>query len=73
MEKDIFDLYVLSELCYKKKHPGMSDEELFPHDWYSFLNYRTKIDVIAEALKNNILIEQTKKYQEIREGVKESL
>ena len=73
MEKELFDLYVLFELNYKKKHPNMSDEELFPGDWYSFNNYRTKIDVIAEALKNNILIGETKKYQEIREGVKESL
>ena len=70
MKDDIYSLYVLGEMYYKRKNITVKEEDLFPADWYSFNNYRAKIDVLAEATKNGILIKDTKKYQEMHEGVK---
>lgn len=68
MNKEDFDLYVIAELAYKKKYNG--EENIFPADWYSSQNYKLKIEIIAEALKNNIKIEDTDLYQnKFLEGV----
>ena len=69
-DKDDYNLYLLAELYYKKDHNDKSDEELFPSDWYSFNDYKTKTEILGEALKNNIDIKDTQKYLEIQEGVK---
>jgi hypothetical protein len=71
MNEDLdYRLYVLAELAYEKEHEGKSEEELFPNDWYSITNYKTKIEIIEEAIKNNILIQDTQKYQDRIEGIK---
>ncbi len=61
MEKEDYNLYVIAELAYQKKHINESDS--FPVDWYSSANYRLKTEIIAEALKNNIKIEETDLYK----------
>ena len=71
MNEDLdYRLYVLAELAYEKEHEGKTDEELFPIDWYSISNYKSKIEIIEEAIKKNILIKDTEKYQSRLEGIK---
>ena len=65
-----YDLYILAELSYKKEHSDLSDEELFPNNWYSIKDYRAKTLIIDEALEKNILIKETEKYKDILEGTK---
>lgn len=66
-----YNLYVLAEIAYKKEHEDLSDEELFPFDWYSITNYKSKIEIIGEALKENILIKETKLYKGRIEGIRD--
>ena len=58
------DLYVIAVLRYKEANPNLTTEELFPFDWNSNSNYHLKIEIIAEAIQNHILIKDTKLYQE---------
>ena len=71
MKDDIdYQLNILAELNYKKAHEG--EEDVFPENWYSSDDYYLKNIIIAEALKNNIRIEDTEKYRnEFIEQVKE--
>lgn len=63
-DNKLFDLYVVYELLYETKmSKKYSDVLLFPNDWYIIQNYKFKIDVLLEALDNDILIVNTKKYQ----------
>ena len=60
MEQDDFNLYVIAEMTYKKRH--QEDANQFPMDWYSSKNYKLKTEIIAEALKNNIRVDETELY-----------
>lgn len=66
-----YNLYVLAEIAYKKEHEDLSDEELFPFDWYSITNYKSKVEIIGEALKEKILIKETKLYKGRIEGIRD--
>lgn len=69
MTHDDFNLYVVAELTYKKKYGNKND--LFPIDWYSSKNYKLKTEIIAEAIKKDIKIEDTNLYQtQFIEGIK---
>ena len=70
MDNELFKLYVLAELSYKKHFSNLSDDELFPGGWYGNKNYAKKIEIISEAIKNNTLIINTDSYQDIIEGVR---
>ena len=70
MDNELFKLYVLAELSYKKHFNNLNDDDLFPSGWYGNKNYRKKIEIICEAIKTNTLIVNTKSYQDIIEGVK---
>ena len=72
MDEMDYKLYVLAELSYKKAHPEIKEDDLFPLDWYSNNNYKLKTEIIAEAIKEKKLIEETSKYQGIIEGLKKS-
>ena len=72
MDELDYKLYVIAELSYKKEHPELKEEQLFPVGWYSNNNYKLKSEIIAEAIKNKVLIENTKKYELILEGVRKS-
>lgn len=67
----LFDLYTLAELTYQKQFKDMVNEldELYPIGWYEINNYKIKIEIISEAIKTNMLIENTKAYQKVVEGV----
>ena len=73
MDEDDYKLYVLAELCYKKEHKDINEEELFPNDWYSSKNYKLKTEIIAEALNSNKKVEEVDKYLNLQEGVKERI
>lgn len=65
-----YRLYVLAEIAYEKEHQELSEEDMFPIDWYSINNYKVKIEIIEEALKRKVLIKDTERYQNRIEGVK---
>lgn len=69
MTNEDLNLYVIAELKYQKMHNN--EKDIFPIDWYSSNNYKLKTEIIAEAIKNNLKIEETKLYQDsFLEGVK---
>lgn len=72
---ELMNLYTLAELAYKKHfEKNVDDKEyIFPENWYENKNYKLKIELISEAIKNNILIEDLPKYQDMVEGVKKEL
>lgn len=54
-------LYVMAELKYNANHSN--EKDIFPIDWYSITDYKDKVEIISEALKKNIRIEETELYQ----------
>lgn len=72
-QKDnLLQLYIISELAYIQhfENQNINQDLLFPSQWYESKNYKLKIEIIAESIKNNTLIEFTPKYQDFIEGVK---
>lgn len=65
-----YKLYVLAELSYKKAHPETNEELLYPEGWYAINNYRLKNEIIAEALREKVLIKDTQRYQSAMEDVR---
>jgi len=57
-----FELYTMAEIAYEKKFKD-NEELLYPKNWYQNKDYKQKIEIIAEAIKENILIENTEKYK----------
>lgn len=57
------DLYVIAVMRYKEENSGLTEEELFPYDWNLNSNYHLKIEIIAEAIKNGVLIKDTELYR----------
>ena len=62
-DKELYNLYILSDLVYRKEFKNIK-EELYPYEWYGINNYKLKIEMINDAIKNNILISYTKKYKD---------
>ena len=62
-KKELYNLYILSDLVYRKEFKD-SKEELYPYDWDSINNYKLKIEIINESIKNNLLISYTKRYKD---------
>ena len=58
-------LYILAVLKYKKQHSNLTDDILFSKEWTLNDNYHLKTLIIAEAIKNNLLIEETSSYKKI--------
>lgn len=57
------ELYILAVLKYKKQHLNLNDDSLFSKEWILNNNYHLKTIIIAEAIKNNMLIEETPTYK----------
>lgn len=74
-EEKLYELYTLAELAYNKHFENRVEnkEYLYPEGWYERKNYRLKIEIITEAIKNNVLIEYTPRYLETIEGVVNTL
>ncbi len=64
-----YDLYVMAESKYVNSHKDLEKSSLFPEDWYSSDNYYLKNKILAEAIMNNVLISETKGYEEFQEHV----
>ena len=67
----MFELYTLVEIKYENYFKTTVDniDELYPEGWYGIKDYQTKIEILAEAIKENVLILNTKKYQELIEVI----
>ena len=65
--------YLMMEGNYIKQNNRKIEEDnrdLFPNNWYENTNYQLKTNILFEAIKNNILIKNTKLYKETMiEGV----
>ena len=72
-EKNLFELYTLAEISYQNHFKNYYNdiELIYPEGWYKKKNYKTKIEIITEAIKTNKLIIDTLGYQKIIEGIKE--
>lgn len=74
-DNKLFKLYTLAELAYQNHFEKFNydKEYLYPEGWYENTNYKEKIEIITESIKNNTLIENTVMYQNSIEGVKRLL
>lgn len=68
MEKELLELYTLAEMRYQEHFKNVDSENLYPSNWYLNKNYKLKIEIIVEAIKNDTLIVNTKSYLKIVEG-----
>ena len=69
MDNELEDYYILTEESYVKKWKeknklNFDEKQLFPYNWYKIEDYKLKLEILAEALKKDILIEETNKYKE---------
>ena len=58
------DLYTLALLRYKDENPNIDINNSFTTNWVLSKDYRLKTIIIAKAIKNHVLIEDTELYQE---------
>jgi len=66
MDTKIFELYTLAELSYQKHFKDIyAKENLYPIDWYENKDYKEKINIIGEAIKENQLIKDTTSYKKL--------
>ena len=61
MEKEHFKLYVVAEMTYANKYKNYYDE-IFPDNWFMIKDYKTKIKILSECIKNNTLIKDSELY-----------
>ena len=62
MQDNNYNLYLLAQITYKEAHPEIREEDLFPMEWNSCTDYKLKSEIIAKAVKNNVLIEEIPEY-----------
>ena len=67
MNKEHFKLYIIAEMNYVNKLKNYYIE-IFPNDWLTIKDYKLKIKIISDCIKNNILIKDSKFYIEIQEN-----
>ncbi len=65
MENFDYNIYVLAEKTYVDNHLQLKRDQIFPYGWYENKDYRTKNMLIAAAIKENKLIEETNSYKEL--------
>ena len=64
------------EITYAKKNgidfskEDLELERVFPMGWFSVQNPKKKMEILKEAMENNVLITDTEGYLDICEGVK---
>ena len=58
------ELYTIAVLRYKEENPNLSDD-MFPIDFNLCENYYLKTNIIAEAIQNRVLVENTKTYKRL--------
>ena len=65
-QKNLFELYTLAEITYQNHFESLVKdiELLYPEGWYQEGNYKDKIEIIGEAIRQKQLIQNTEKYIE---------
>ena len=65
-QEKLFELYTLAEIAYNNHFKDLVEytELLYPSDWYAKNNYKEKIQIIGEAIKQNQLIMDIPKYND---------
>lgn len=58
------DLYTLAVMRYKEENPNIDVYSSFTDDWNISKNYNLKTTIIADAINNHVLIENTELYKE---------
>ena len=58
------DLYTLAVLRYKEENPSVDEDNLFTPKWNLSKDYRLKTIIIAKAIQEHVLVEDTTLYQE---------
>lgn len=66
MENNISDkeLYTIAVLRYKDENPNLSDD-MFSIEWNLCKDYPLKTNIIAEAIQNKVLVEDTETYKKV--------
>ena len=59
------DLYTIAVMRYKDENSNIKDDDLFPVDFNLSSNYHLKVEIIAEAIQNEILVVDTELYKNI--------
>ena len=67
------DLYTIAVLRYKEEHPELDEYNLFPIEWNLSSDYYLKNVIIAQAIKNHVLVENTELYHENFDEKKKTL
>ena len=57
------DLYTIAVMRYKEENPDIKDDDLFLNDFNISSNYHLKVEIIAEAINNKLLIVDTELYK----------
>ena len=57
------DLYTLAVMRYKERFPNVDENDLFSLDWNMYKNYKLKNYILAEAIKNDVTVEETETYK----------
>ena len=65
------ELYILLEESYvlrekSKDILNFNEKFIFPYDWYTIKDYKTKIDILLESMENNQLIIDTEGYMNLK-------
>ena len=58
------DLYTIAVMRYKEAHSDIDADNLFTIEWNLSNDYKLKNIIIAFALQNNCLVEETDLYKE---------
>ena len=61
-QEKLFKLYTLAEMTYENHFKDF--DNIYPEIWYEKDNYKEKIEIIGEAIKQDQLIQNTKIYKE---------
>ncbi len=62
IEKDK-DLYTIAVLRYKEENPNLNFDDMFSMEWNLSKDYHLKTIIIAQAIQNHVLIEDTELYK----------
>ena len=57
------DLYTIAVLRYQEENPNLDENNLFPIGWNNNYDYKLKINIIAEAIKNKTTVQNTELYR----------
>ncbi len=57
-------LYVIAVMRYKEEHPMLNENNMFSPKWILCEDYQLKNKIIASAIKEHVLVEETDLYKQ---------